>query len=139
MRPRSRNPVLTVEAAQHEAAEIARTFGTFECDRCARAIAKKLGNHFDATFERLCTSDRSDVIGLANEGMQISTNRVHVGIRIGDKIIDSLHPEGVACAEWGIMFVSATEAPLVQQSVPIKDFFGKIFLVKKFNRWLYAF
>ena len=136
--PRSES-LVAVEEAQQVASKIAKKYGRFECDRCAREVAKRLREKVDATFERLCTADKSDVIGLAEEGIQISANRVHVGIRIGDKIIDNLHPEGVPSSEWAGRFISATDAPLVQQSRPIQEFFGKIFLVKKFYRWLFSF
>jgi hypothetical protein len=126
----------TVEEAQQAASEIAKGYGNFQCDACAREIASGLGKNSDATFERLRTSDRSDVIGLAQEGIQISTNGVHVGVRIGEKIFDNHYHEGVTAAQWMGRFLTATDAPLVRQSRPIQEFFGKIFLVKQFNRWL---
>ncbi len=129
---------MTVEQAQQAASSIARRFGLFECDRCAKEIAKTLGKGFDAWFERLRTIDHSDVIGLADEGTQISTNGTHLGVRIGDKIVDNLLPEGVPAREWAGRFITATEAPLAQESKPISEFFGKIFLLKKFYRWLFG-
>lgn len=128
---------LTVEAAQGIATEVARAYGNFQCDRCAREIVKRLGPSLDVALERLRTSDNSDVIGLAKEGIQISANRVHVGVRVGDKIFDNLHPEGVPSTEWAARFMTATDAPLIQESRPVREFFGKIFLVRKFNRWLF--
>ena len=129
---------MTVEAAQQAAAEVAKGFGNFECDRCARKIAEKLEKGFNAAFVRLVTSDDSDAIGLVKEGIQISANRVHVGVKIGDKIFDNLHGEGVEAAKWQESFVAATEAPLLQQSRSIKDFWGKTFQPKKFYRWLFG-
>jgi len=127
----------SIDAAQRKAATIARRFDAFECDRCAIEIVKALGKEVDATFERLCTSDRSDVIGLLREEMQISRSGVHVGIRIGDRVFDNLHPEGMAAEEWQAEFVSTTGAPLTRESVAIQQFFGKIFMKKRFTRWLF--
>jgi hypothetical protein len=121
---------------QQTATVIARRYGVFECDGCVIEIAKKLGKRFVATFERLRTPDGSDVIALVDRGLQISTSGVHVGIRIGDRVFDNLHPEGVVAAEWPGKFMSATGAGLKQESRPIGGFFGKIFLRKKFVRWL---
>jgi hypothetical protein len=84
----------------------------------------------------LRTSDNSDIIGLAKEDVQVSVNRVHVGIRIGNLVFDNHHPNGVPTGEWAQRFIAATEAPLVRESKPVRDFFGKVFLVRRFNRWL---
>lgn len=65
----------------------------------------------------------------------ISQNKVHLGVRIGDKIIDNIHHDGVPAAEWAERFHSATDAPLKQQSRAIGDFFGKTFLTKQFYQW----
>jgi hypothetical protein len=127
---------MTIEQAQRVATEIAKKFGLFECDRCAKAIAKKLGKNFTATFERLRTADNSDAIGLAARGILISANRIHLGIRIGDLVFDNIHHAGVPAADWTKRFVTATDAPLEHQSRPISEFFGKIFLAEKFRRWL---
>jgi hypothetical protein len=70
--------------------------------------------------------------------MQISTNGVHLGIRIGDRVIDNLHHRGLPAGEWADRFVTATEIRLERQSKPIAEFFGKIFLVKRFHQWLYG-
>ncbi len=101
-------------------------------------IARKLGKNFAGSFERLRTSDRSDIIGLAQEGIQISISGVHLGVRIGDKIYDNLHHQGVPASAWARRFMAATDAPLLQESKPIGEFFGKIFLVKRFYRWLFS-
>jgi hypothetical protein len=129
---------LSLAAAQRAASEIAGRFGLFECDRCAAEIAKRLGKRFPATFERLRTSDKSDVIGLIAEGIQITRNRTHVGIRIGDRIFDNLHHTGVAVSEWEDRFMTLTGAPLEIESRPVSDFFGRVFLGKKLRRWLFA-
>jgi hypothetical protein len=129
---------LSVTAAQQAASEIASRFGLFECDRCAAEIAKRLGRSFPATFERLRTSDKSDVIGLIAEGVQVSRNRAHVGVRVGDQIFDNLHHGGTPASEWAARFMTMTEAPLETESRPIGDFFGRVFLGKKFRQWLFA-
>ena len=126
----------TIEEAQRTAGEIAKKFGLFQCDRCATDIARLLGKSTLASFERLRTADQSDVIGLQREGIQISTNGTHVGVRLGDRIIDNLHPEGVPADDWIERFITATDAPLVQQSRPVSEFFGKGFLAKRFQQWL---
>lgn len=128
----------TVEDSQQAASQAAQQFGLFECDRCGKEIVKKLGRGIAASFERLRTSDHSDIIGLAQEGIQFSTNGIHLVVRIGDKIIDNLHPEGVPAGEWAGKFMTATGAPLVHQSMPVSEFFGKIFRVKLFNQWLFG-
>jgi hypothetical protein len=129
---------LSEEEAQQAASEVAGQFGLFECDRCAAEIAKRLGRRFPATFERLRTSDKSDVIGLIDEGIQVSQNRTHVGVRVGDRIFDNMHHEGVAASEWAGRFMTVTEAPLDRDSRPVSDFFGRGFLTKKFRRWLFG-
>jgi hypothetical protein len=127
---------LTLEGAQELAAFIASKHGLFDCDKCAKAIAKKLGKEFGASFERLRTADNSDPIALAREGLLISINRVHLGIRIGDLIFDNIHHGGVPATEWPHRFVAITGAHLERQSRQTSDFFGKIFLAEKFRRWL---
>jgi hypothetical protein len=126
---------LSVQEAQAAALRIAQRFGLFECDQCAIAIAKALGKSFPLTFERLRTADDSDIIGLLEEGIQVSRNRFHVGVRVGDKIFDNHHHDGVAASKWAQRFTTVTDAPLVQESRPVSAFFGKVFLTRKFNRW----
>jgi hypothetical protein len=130
---------LTLERAQELASLIAAKHGLFDCDTCAKAIAKKLGKDFGASFERLRTADNTDPIGLATKGILISTNRVHVGVRVGDLIFDNIHHEGVPAIEWPHKFVTATGAPLKHQSMPTSQFFGKIFLAEKFSRWFSSY
>jgi hypothetical protein len=126
---------MTIERAQQIAAAIARSFKVFECDDCAKAIAKRLGRDFDACFVRLRTADNTDGIWFEAEALMISKNRVHIGVRIGDLIFDNLHQEGVAATQWPSRFVAVTGASLEQQSRPTSEFFGKIFLAEKFSRW----
>ncbi len=127
---------MTDEQAQQVASAIASRFDVFDCDACAREIAMALGKSSLATFEVLRPADGSDVIGLLESAEQVSTNGLHVGVAIAGKVFDNLHPHGVPQAEWAQRFVSIVPEPLVQWSKPIGDFFGKSFLVKKFNRWL---
>jgi hypothetical protein len=130
---------LSEQAAQRAASEIAKQYGLFECDRCAAEIAKKLTNRFPhVSFERLRTSDKSDVIGFVEEGVKVSRNRTHVGVRVGGRIFDNLHHHGVPADEWTDRFVALTEAPLDRDSKPVSEFFGKRFLTRKFLRWLFA-
>jgi hypothetical protein len=131
-------PLLTIAEAQQLAQEVASRYGVFECERCAVEIARRLRNGFPATFERLRTSDQSDVIGLVEEGVQISRTGTHTGVRIGDKVYDNLYHEGVLETEWAGRFVAATEVPLLKVSRPVSDFFGKVFLTKKFIKWLFG-
>jgi hypothetical protein len=128
----------SIDAAQQIAMEIACQFGNFECDRSAIAIAKALGRDFDATFQRLATSDRSDVIALADRDLQISLSGVHVGIRIGGKIFDNLHPDGVTAGGWVKRFITATGAPLLEEACPLSAFYDTIFVRKRFLRWLFG-
>jgi hypothetical protein len=134
---RSHTPT-TIEAAQRRATEIARDYGNFECDRCAIAIAAGLDRAVAATFERLATADQSDVIALADKDQQISLSGVHVGIRIGDRVFDNLHHDGVAAVAWAERFITATGAPLVQQASPVSAFYDTIFARKRFSRWLFG-
>jgi hypothetical protein len=83
----------SAETAQHEAAGIAATFGLFECDACAAAIAQRLGKDFPAAFERLQTSDNSDIIGLAGADDQNSRNRTHVRVTVVGKFYENMHPD----------------------------------------------
>jgi hypothetical protein len=126
----------TIEQAQRIAREIAKKFPVFECEECAIEIAKKLGKECIATFERLQTTDGGDIIGFVPESLLISKNGVHIGVKIGDLIYDNLHPDGVAAFLWPSRFVAGTRAPLERQSISISKFFGKIFLVEKFRRWV---
>jgi hypothetical protein len=129
---------LTPEEARGIAREVASRFGVFECDRCAIEIAKRIGRVFPASFERLRTSDDSDVIGLALEDIQISRNRTHVGVLVGDRVYDNLYHEGVPKEEWVGRFLSVTEAPLIHETRPVEEFFGKVFLTRKFIRWVFG-
>ena len=103
-----------------------------------KAIAKKLDRDINARFERLRSTDKSDVIVLEAEELMVSKSGVHLGIRIGDLIFDNIHHEGVPAAEWSNRFSSVTGASLDRQSRSVRDFFGKIFLAQKFGHWFVA-
>jgi hypothetical protein len=126
---------MTVEDAQRAASEVASQFRVFECDQCAAAIVKRLGRIVPMTFERLRTGDGSDVIGIVPDGIQVSRNKTHIGVRIGDRIYDKLHHQGIPENEWAGRFMTMTPARLVRESRPVRDFFGKVFLRKRFRRW----
>ena len=127
-----------MERAQQVAAAVAAKYDLLECDECAKEIAQKLGKTFNASFERLRTSDGSDGIGLEAEGLLISKTGVHLGIRVGDMVFDNLHHNGVPAVEWPGRFVALSLASLDHQARSISDFFGKIFLTEKFRRWFVA-
>jgi papain fold toxin 2 of polymorphic toxin system len=128
---------MTIERAQRLAAGIAAKYDVFDCDKCAKAIARRLGKDFQASFERLSIVGEGDIIGLAATDMQISKNGVHGGIRIGDIIVDNIHPEGIPADEWADLFIAEYDAPLAHESRSIREFFGMIFLAERFNRWLF--
>src|SRR5262249_55031062 len=100
----------TIEQAQVVAAEIAAGFKNLECAECVAAVAKELGCGVEASFERLRTTDGSDLILLVETGIPISTNKVHIGIRIGDVIIDNIHPGGVQASVWISRYAALTGA-----------------------------
>jgi hypothetical protein len=127
---------LTTEQAQALATRIASRFAVFDCDLCVRAIARALGRTFPATFELLRPADASSVIFHLEKDLQIATNGFHIGIDIAGVVFDNLHSHGVGPNEWPKLFSTATRAAMLQWSKPIGEFFGKVFLVKKFNRWL---
>jgi len=105
-------PVVDGRTGAADRGQIAQKYeGEFQCDACAKEIAKALGKDYQATFERLRTTDGSDVIIQPATDAQISKNKMHVGVRIGDKIIDNVHPQGVQASEWTAMFEALTERP----------------------------
>ncbi len=67
---------LMIEQAQVIAAEIARKFQVLECAECAIAVAKRLGKNLDACFERLHTADETDGIGMLEQGILASVNKL---------------------------------------------------------------
>lgn len=136
-RKRKRDVPATLQEALAFAAQIACKFKVLECKECAIAIAKQLGRDFDACFERLRTADETDVLGLLEGGIQASVNQTHLGVRIGDLIIDNPHPDGVPANQWAGRYVACSGAAFVQQSQPIRAFFGRGFLVKEFNDWAF--
>jgi hypothetical protein len=128
---------MTIERARRLATTIASKFDVFDCDKCAKAIARRLGKDFQARFERLSIVGEGDIIGLAATDMQISKNGVHVGVRIGDIIVDNIHPDGVPADKWPDQFIAEYDAPLEHESRSTREFFGMIFLAERFNRWLF--
>jgi papain fold toxin 2 of polymorphic toxin system len=138
-RPSKREDISSAtEAAQREAAAIAKKYGFFDCDACVKEIARRVRRRIETAFERLRTADNSDIIGLATEDVQVSANRVHVGIRIGELVFDNHHPAGVPADQWETQFITATGAPLLHDARPTREFFGKVFLAKRFNQWLFG-
>ena len=126
---------MTVEEAQQAASDIASRYRVYECDQCAAAIAKRLGRIVPLIFERLRTSDGSDIIALVQEGIQISRNKTHVGVRVGDRIYDNLHHDGVPAHEWVHRFAQMDLLALVHDAQPVSTFFRKVFLTRRFRRW----
>jgi Papain fold toxin 2 len=97
-----------------------------KCVECAKAIVQALGPNVDAEAIKLRCSDDSDVIQFPSKELRISLSGHHVGVRVGDKVYDNHHPDGIASAHWRAEFVAATDAELNEYRRSINHFFGKI-------------
>ena len=86
---------------------------------------------------RIRPGDGSSVIGLSKTKSLISNNRSHVGVQVGDRVFDNLHPEGVPTEEWPGRFITLTGFPLVKEGRPAGDFFGARFRRQQFRDWVY--
>ncbi len=127
---------MTLEEAQNLAGKVAGEFDIFECDLFIRKMAKFLGRNFPATVERIRVSDDSEVLVLVENFQQIAMTGFHLGLGIGDLVYDNIHPQGVLATQWAGKYMAATGRPLRADSKSLADFFGKIFLVKRFNHWI---
>jgi hypothetical protein len=128
----------TGERDRRIASRVAAKFDLlYECDACAAEIIKAVGRGSSARVTRIRPGDGSSVIGLAKTKSLISNNRSHVGVQVGDRIFDNLHPEGVPTEEWPRRFITMTGAPLVIEGRPVADFFGARFRREQFRDWVY--
>jgi hypothetical protein len=116
----------STKAAQQEAAEIASRFGNLECVECAKEIVLALGPNVDAEVIKLRCDDDSGGIHLPAKELLISWAGHHVGVRVGDKVYDNHHHDGISADAWPARFVAATRAKLTVHRRPLKGFFGKI-------------
>jgi hypothetical protein len=117
------------------ATTIASRFGNLECDQCARGIVQALGPNLGIEVVKL-VSDHSDIIGLANADLQITETGLHVGVKIGNAIVDNHHPNGIPDHAWPGQFISGVNKPLRVVPCPAADFFARRFLRKRFDRFV---
>jgi hypothetical protein len=127
----------THEQDRRIASRVAGKYGLFECDACAADIIKALGRESDACAVRIRPADGTEFIGLAETNSPISYNRSHVGVQVGGRVFDNLHPEGVPTEEWPGRFFTQTGARLVKEVRPVGDFFGARFRRQQFRDWVY--
>lgn len=135
-RKKKRAEPRTIEQAQALAAEVARGFKNLECAECVIAIARRLGGESACSFVRLRTADNSDLIAAVAEWRQVSANKCHVGLQIGEIVIDNVYPDGVPADVWAGKFTAATRALLLIESRRVEEFFTSGFQTKRFKLWL---
>ena len=129
-----RYPV-TLAEAQMVASKLASAFVYFECTACAKRIVQALGPRHDGAVLKLRVADGSSIIGLRAQDRQISQTGHHIGERLGDRVFDNLHPDGLDLEEWPRAFLSGTGAALSQFERALVSFFGARFLAKEFDRF----
>jgi hypothetical protein len=118
----------TTAAAQQTASEIARTFGNYQCVECGKAIARALGPLADATVIKLRVAPgRGGDIMLLSPNEHISFTGQHVGTRVGERVYDNLHPDGVPVEQWRQLYADAGNGLLLAHERPIGSFFGRVF------------
>jgi len=92
------NDALTV------AANAAQGFQVYQCQQCAEAIKQALvaAGYRGQRVEIVGTGRRDFMICLSYDGGQatITQNGRHMGIRIGDIVVDNLHPDGMPFDQW---------------------------------------
>ena len=81
-----------------------RGFQVFQCQECAANIKDVLvaAGHRGQQVEIRGAGGRDFMICLSYDGGQatITQNGRHVGIRIGDIVVDNLHPDGMPFDGW---------------------------------------
>jgi hypothetical protein len=127
-----RHPATQADA-QRLGVRIALDYGVLECDRCARKILQAIGPRADTELIRLSTTDGSDIIGLEERDLQVSETGIHVGVCIGNLVIDNLHPGGTPRAAWAGRFISGFAQPLQLTTRAARVFFHRRFLRRQFD------
>jgi hypothetical protein len=82
----------------------AQGFQVFQCQECAEQIQQTLlaAGHRGQRIEIRGSGSRDFMICVSYDGGQatITQNGRHVGIRIGDTVVDNLHPNGMPFDQW---------------------------------------
>lgn len=82
----------------------AQGFQVFQCQQCADHIQQALlaAGHRGQRIEIRGAAGRDFMICVSYDGGQatITQNGRHVGIRIGDMVVDNLHPNGMSFDQW---------------------------------------
>jgi hypothetical protein len=81
-----------------------RGFQVFQCQECAANIKQALvaAGHQGQQVEIRGAGGRDFMICLSYDGGRttITQNGRHTGIRIGDIVVDNLHPDGMPFDQW---------------------------------------
>ncbi len=86
------------------AADAARGFQIFQCQECAESVKQALiaVGHRGQQIEIRGAGGRDFMICISYDGGQttITQNGRHAAIRVGDFVVDNLHPNGVPFDQW---------------------------------------
>ena len=79
-------------------------FEVFQCQECAEQVQQALlaAGHRGQRIEIRGAGGRDFMICVSYDGGQatITQNGRHVGIRVGDIVVDNLHPQGMPFDQW---------------------------------------
>lgn len=104
-----------------------------QCVECARVIARSVGPRIGATVIKLLTAEGQGVVILPSKGVQASTTGQHIGVRVGHLVYDNHFPDGVPVEEWRGLYRDWSGGLLLAYERPVSDFFGRLFLGRKFS------
>lgn len=86
------------------ATNAAHGFQVFQCQQCAEKIRQALlaAGHRGQLMEIRGVGGRDFMICVSYDGGQttITQNGRHFGIRVGDMVVDNLHPDGMPFEQW---------------------------------------
>ncbi|MGH7170284.1 MAG: papain fold toxin domain-containing protein [Gemmataceae bacterium] len=86
------------------ATNAAQGFQVFQCQQCAEKLRQALqaAGHRGQQIEIRGAGGRDFMICLSYDGGQstITQNGRHVGVRVGDIVVDNLHPNGMPFDRW---------------------------------------
>lgn len=90
--------------ARAVAAHAAQGFQVFQCQACADNVKHALvaAGHHGQQLEIRGADGRDFMICISYDGGQatITQNGRHVAIRVGDIVVDNLHPDGISFEQW---------------------------------------
>lgn len=90
--------------ARTVATNAAQGFQVFQCQACAENIKQALiaAGHQGQQIEIRGTAGRDFMICVSYDGgrMTITQNGRHVAIRVGDIVVDNIHPDGMPFDQW---------------------------------------